>query len=158
MGKLSLPAEYRLPEHYQQRGQRVVLRRVPCVVPHHIGFELGTCQGALRCGATAYELLAVVNTRPGNGDFQTLLKHLRALGRAHRRDLLGVEVTNAGLYASLQRTAGMEPVPGTRHLLLRIAGPGSCPPHLLESRSHPLVDKLLAMVTREAGNLPGACT
>lgn len=141
-----------LPEHCQTPGRRIMLHLSKSIVPGYSNFSLGTCQGALRAGPTLYELLAVTNSSPGNGDFKRLMRHLLALGRAHKRDLIVLEIKQEYLYQHLQRVYAMQPVPGTLHLLRQVGGPGSCPETFLKSEPHPLLDALLDLATRELAN------
>lgn len=137
-----------LPEHCQTPGRRVRLRwAAKCVVPGYVDFTLGTCRGALRAGPTCYELLAVTNSVHGNGDFARLLRHLLALARAHRRDLLVLDIGTDYLYAHLQRVYAMQPVATTRHLLLPVGGAGTCPEAFLTSEENPALDALLCLIT-----------
>lgn len=138
----------RLPEHRHTPGDRVILRLRKSIVPGYSNFELGTCAGAIRGGPTMYELLAVTNSQPGNGAFKRLMRHLLALGRAHRRDLIVLEIKPEYLYQHLIKTYGMQPVGTTRHLLLQVGGPGTCPQQFLASESHPVMDRLLEQLAR----------
>lgn len=140
----------RLPEHRHTPGNRVVLRLRKSIVPGYSNFELGTCAGAVRGGPTLYELLAVTNSSPGNGDFKRLMRHLLALGRAHKRDLIILEIKPEYLYQHLIRVYKMQPVGDTRNLLLPIAGPGTCPAEFSVTKSHPLLDMLLERLTKLA--------
>lgn len=137
-----------LPEHRQTPGRRVRLgMAAKCVVPGYVDFTLGTCRGALRAGPTAYQLLAITNSARGNGDFGRLMRHLLALGRAHGRDLIVLDIGPDYLWTHLRRVYGMRPVGTTRHLLRQVGGPGTCPGEFLTSEDHPVLDALLCVLT-----------
>lgn len=92
-------------------------------------------------------MLAVTNSAHGNGDFARLMRHLLALARAHRRDLIVLDIGTDYLYAHLQRVYAMQPVGTTRHLLLRVGGPGTCPEEFRTSEENPALDALLCLLT-----------
>lgn len=115
-------------------------------VEGYFQFTYGSCQGALRVSEEAIELLAVFNEEPGNGDFACLIRHLVVLGQVRGRDLVALEVQSQELYEHLRLYWTMEPVPGTRHLLLPVGGPGSCRPELMSTGEDAQLDYLLVQL------------
>jgi hypothetical protein len=115
------------------------------LIPEYFDFRFGTCVGSLRPGPTAYELLAVINNVPHNGDFGRLMLHLALLAAANSRDLIVLEIHNPHLYQHLQQSA-YQVVPGTRHLLRHVAGPGTCPEELRTSSDNPWLNEVLSQV------------
>lgn len=66
-------------------------------------FKVGTCRGQWRATPTAYELLAIINDSPGNGDFSHLMDWFYESCKRDNRALVIREIWNKRLAAHLVR-------------------------------------------------------
>lgn len=62
------------------------------------GFRVGTCEGLWRFHDGAYEILAVLNTKKGNGHFAATMHHFETSARRDKVKLRLLEVFNLRLY------------------------------------------------------------
>jgi hypothetical protein len=92
-----------------------------------------------------------VNEAHGNGDFKKLLAHFEALGRQHSRDVVVLDICNPTLLGHLVNNYGYKAVEGTRHALLPVGGPGTCPEEYLHEECNELLDGLLDFLVKEVG-------
>lgn len=113
-------------------------------------FVFGSCDGLLMLTPSTYEVVAVINSRPGNGTFAKFIAHLKALARQHKRDVLVVEIHNPGLGQHLASKHSFTLVPGTRHAFLAVAGPGIVPAVYTQPTKPGPVDSLLSLLTGAA--------
>jgi len=57
-------------------------------------FRIGTCNGAWRSTTSFYDILSIVNDRPGNGHFEDVLQWFSHSCRRDGKDLRILEVMN----------------------------------------------------------------
>ncbi len=72
-------------------------------------FRIGTCDGQWRCTSDAYEILSVVNSRPGNGHFDDVLEWFEFACRRDGKLLRIREVENERLKRHLVEKRGFRP-------------------------------------------------
>lgn len=135
------------PEYVLAGRTEIRLKISPGYAPNSHKFTFGSCDGLFMLTRTAYVLVVIANTQPGNGTFAKLLTHLRALGQQHRRDLVVAEIHNKRLAAHLAQRHGYQLLAGGRHAFLPVAGTGTPPgPELLPGKPGPL-DTFLSLLT-----------
>jgi len=66
-------------------------------------FRIGTCEGLWRSTKTAYEILAVANSHPGNGHFQYVLDWFERSAIRDNQKVRFCELMNKGLAKKLSR-------------------------------------------------------
>jgi len=66
-------------------------------------FRVGTCAGLYRCAVGAYEILAIKNDKPGNGNVEAALAWFMASCKRDKRDLIIKEVLNKNLAIKLAK-------------------------------------------------------
>lgn len=64
-------------------------------------FKIGTCNGQWRATETSYEILSVINEKPGNGHFEDVLEWFENSCKRDKRDFRILEVWNTSLAAHL---------------------------------------------------------
>ncbi len=72
-------------------------------------FRIGTCGGQWRCAGDAYEILSVINDRPGNGHFDDVLEWFEQSCRRDGKPLRIREVANERLKRHLMEKRGFRP-------------------------------------------------
>lgn len=72
-------------------------------------FRIGTCEGQWRCAGDAYEILSVINSRPGNGHFDDVLEWFEFACRRDGKQLRIREVENERLKRHLVEKRGFRP-------------------------------------------------
>lgn len=71
-------------------------------------FRVGTCYGQWRSTDTDYEILAIANENPGNGDFDTTMEYFYVSCKRDKRNLIIREVWNTAFKKHLINKRGFE--------------------------------------------------
>ena len=69
-------------------------------------FVIGTCRGAWRCTDDAYEILAIINTAPGNGHFEDVLEWFEFSCRRDGKKFRFLQLENQGFKRHLIEKRG----------------------------------------------------
>src|SRR6188768_4484540 len=73
-------------------------------------FKVGTCFGLWNSTPTAYQILAIVNDKPGNGHFDDVLQWFEASCAREGKDFVFIEVWNKRFLKHLIRKRGFKKV------------------------------------------------
>lgn len=66
-------------------------------------FKIGTCHGQWRATKSAYEILSVINDKPGNGHLNDVFEWFEHSCRRDQKALIVREIWNKGFYAHLKK-------------------------------------------------------
>ncbi len=69
-------------------------------------FRVGTCEGLWRTTKTSYDILAIINTNPGNGHLNDLLQWFEYSCKRDKRSLKVLEIWNSRLKKHLIEKRG----------------------------------------------------
>jgi hypothetical protein len=71
-------------------------------------FRIGTCEGLFRAGFYCLEILAIINSEPGNGHFNDVLQWFEYGCKTNDADLKILEVWNENFLTHLIEKRGFE--------------------------------------------------
>jgi len=83
---------------------------------HWKKFKIGTCEGAWDSTDSTYDILAIVNEKPGNGHFTDVLEWFEMSCKRDGRVLRFLEVWNRDLARHLVRERGFEREDGDNYV------------------------------------------
>ena len=78
----------------------------PCTTADFTRFKIGTCEGLWRATAKTYDILAIINTEPGNGHFIDVLEWFEQSCQRDQKDFQILEIWNEGFKKHLIEKRG----------------------------------------------------
>lgn len=82
----------------------------PWITADFTRFKIGTCEGLWRSTPTSYDILAIINTKPGNGHFIDVLEWFEQSCIRDNRDFQILEVWNERFKKHLIRKRGFHAI------------------------------------------------